>query len=46
MQTTLVDDELCELILRNVLSKLDCRSRTEATSKAHELGLLAPAVTR
>jgi DNA-binding NarL/FixJ family response regulator len=35
-----------DMHVRNVLSKLDCRSRTEATSKAHELGLLAPAVTR
>ncbi len=34
-----------EMHVRNVLSKLDCRSRTEATSKAHELGLLAGAVT-
>src|SRR6266536_1747324 len=28
-----------ELHVRHVLSKLDCRSRTEATSKAHELVL-------
>jgi DNA-binding NarL/FixJ family response regulator len=34
-----------EMHVRNVLSKLECRSRTEATSKAHELGLLAGAVT-
>jgi DNA-binding NarL/FixJ family response regulator len=34
-----------EMHVRNVLSKLDCRSRTEATSKAQELGLLAGAVT-
>jgi DNA-binding NarL/FixJ family response regulator len=34
-----------EMHVRNMLSKLDCRSRTEATGKAHELGLLeAPAV--
>jgi DNA-binding CsgD family transcriptional regulator/tetratricopeptide (TPR) repeat protein len=29
-----------EMHVRHVLSKLDCRSRTEATSKAHELALL------
>jgi DNA-binding CsgD family transcriptional regulator len=33
-----------EMHVRNVLSKLDCRSRTEATAKAHELGLL-PGIT-
>jgi DNA-binding NarL/FixJ family response regulator len=34
-----------EMHVRNLLSKLDCRSRTEAAGKAHELGLLgAPAV--
>jgi DNA-binding CsgD family transcriptional regulator len=30
-----------DMHVRNVLAKLDCRSRTEATGKAHELGLLA-----
>lgn len=34
-----------DMHVRNVLSKLECRSRTEATTKAHELGLLAPGVT-
>jgi DNA-binding CsgD family transcriptional regulator len=29
-----------DMHVRNVLAKLDCRSRTEATSKAHELRLL------
>jgi DNA-binding CsgD family transcriptional regulator len=29
-----------DMHVRNVLGKLDCRSRTEATSKAHELRLL------
>jgi DNA-binding CsgD family transcriptional regulator len=29
-----------DMHVRNVLAKLDCRSRTEATSKAHALGLL------
>jgi DNA-binding CsgD family transcriptional regulator len=34
-----------DMHVRNVLAKLDCRSRTEATSKAHALGLLeAPQV--
>jgi DNA-binding NarL/FixJ family response regulator len=32
--------------VRNVLSKLGCRSRTEATGKAHELGLVEPVATR
>jgi DNA-binding CsgD family transcriptional regulator len=35
-----------EMHVRHVLSKLDCRSRTEATSKAHELGLLETTATR
>jgi DNA-binding NarL/FixJ family response regulator len=26
--------------VRNVLTKLGCRSRTEATGRAHELGLI------
>jgi DNA-binding NarL/FixJ family response regulator len=26
--------------VRNMLGKLGCRSRTEATTRAHELGLL------
>jgi DNA-binding NarL/FixJ family response regulator len=32
-----------DMHVRHVLAKLDCRSRTEATNKAHELGLLAEA---
>jgi DNA-binding NarL/FixJ family response regulator len=28
--------------VRNMLAKLGCRSRTEATGRAHELGLLKP----
>ncbi len=35
-----------EMHVRHMLSKLDCRSRTEATSKAHELGLLEITATR
>ena len=35
-----------EMHVRHMLSKLDCRSRTEATSKAHELGLLETTGTR
>jgi DNA-binding CsgD family transcriptional regulator/tetratricopeptide (TPR) repeat protein len=35
-----------EMHVRNVLSKLGCRSRTEATGKAHELGLVEPVATR
>jgi DNA-binding CsgD family transcriptional regulator len=35
-----------EMHVRNLLSKLDCRSRTEATSKAHELGLLTETAAR
>jgi DNA-binding CsgD family transcriptional regulator len=31
-----------DMHVRHVLAKLDCRSRTEATSKAHTLGLLEP----
>jgi DNA-binding CsgD family transcriptional regulator len=31
-----------DMHVRNVLAKLDCRSRTEATSKANALGLLEP----
>jgi DNA-binding CsgD family transcriptional regulator len=32
--------------VRHVLAKLDCRSRTEATGKAHELGLLERVAAR
>jgi DNA-binding NarL/FixJ family response regulator len=32
--------------VRNMLAKLGCRSRTEATTRAHELGLLEPASSR
>jgi DNA-binding CsgD family transcriptional regulator len=35
-----------EMHVRHVLAKLDCRSRTEATGKAHELGLLDVTATR
>ena len=28
--------------VRNMLGKLGCRSRTEATGRAYELGLLGP----
>ena len=31
-----------DMHVRNMLAKLDCRSRTEATGRAHELGLLEP----
>ena len=30
-----------DMHVRNILAKLGCRSRTEATGRAHELGLLA-----
>jgi DNA-binding NarL/FixJ family response regulator len=30
-----------EMHVRHMLAKLDCRSRTEATARAHELGLVA-----
>ena len=30
-----------DMHVRNVLRKLDCRSRVEAAHRAHELGLLA-----
>jgi DNA-binding CsgD family transcriptional regulator len=32
-----------DMHVRNMLGKLACRSRTEATGRAHELGLLEPA---
>jgi DNA-binding CsgD family transcriptional regulator/tetratricopeptide (TPR) repeat protein len=35
-----------DMHVRNMLAKLGCRSRTEATGKAHELGLLEPAPSR
>ena len=31
-----------DMHVRNMLAKLGCRSRTEATGRAHELGLLEP----
>jgi DNA-binding NarL/FixJ family response regulator len=31
-----------DMHVRNMLAKLACRSRTEATGRAHELGLLEP----
>ena len=34
-----------DMHVRNMLAKLGCRSRTEATARAHELGLLAPAAS-
>jgi DNA-binding CsgD family transcriptional regulator len=34
-----------DMHVRNMLAKLACRSRTEATARAHELGLLAPAAS-
>ena len=30
-----------DMHVRNILRKLDCRSRVEAAHRAHELGLLA-----
>ncbi|MGL6280517.1 MAG: ATP-binding protein, partial [Gaiella sp.] len=35
-----------DMHVRNVLRKLACRSRTEATARAHELGLLEPVAAR
>ena len=35
-----------DMHVRNMLAKLGCRSRTEATSRAHELGLLEPGAAR
>jgi DNA-binding CsgD family transcriptional regulator len=35
-----------DMHVRNVLAKLGCRSRTEATGRAHEIGLLAPMLPR
>jgi ATP/maltotriose-dependent transcriptional regulator MalT len=35
-----------DMHVRNMLSKLGCRSRTEATGRAHELGLLEPVASR
>ena len=35
-----------DMHVRNMLAKLGCRSRTEATTRAHELGLLAPVSSR
>jgi DNA-binding CsgD family transcriptional regulator len=35
-----------DMHVRNMLAKLGCRSRTEATTRAHELGLLEPASSR
>ena len=34
-----------DMHVRNMLAKLGCRSRTEATGRAHELGLLDPVVS-
>jgi DNA-binding CsgD family transcriptional regulator/tetratricopeptide (TPR) repeat protein len=34
-----------DMHVRNMLAKLGCRSRTEATGRAHELGLLEPVAT-
>ncbi len=31
-----------DMHVRNILSKLDCRSRVEASTKAAELGILGP----
>jgi ATP/maltotriose-dependent transcriptional regulator MalT len=35
-----------DMHVRHVLAKLDCRSRTEATARAYELGLLEPQPSR
>ena len=35
-----------DMHVRNMLAKLGCRSRTEATGRAHALGLLEPAPSR
>jgi DNA-binding NarL/FixJ family response regulator len=34
-----------DMHVRNMLAKLGCRSRTEATGRAHELSLLEPAAS-
>ena len=36
-----LSERTVEMHVRNILAKLDCRSRTEATARAHELGLLS-----
>jgi len=41
-----VSPRTVEMHVSHMLSKLDCSSRTEATSKAHELGLLETIATR
>jgi DNA-binding CsgD family transcriptional regulator/tetratricopeptide (TPR) repeat protein len=35
-----------DMHVRNMLAKLGCRSRTEATGRAHELGLLEPVASQ
>jgi DNA-binding NarL/FixJ family response regulator len=35
-----------DMHVRTMLAKLGCRSRTEATGRAHELGLLEPVPSR
>jgi len=38
-----LSERTVEMHVRNMLAKLDCRSRTEAAARAHELGLLSQA---
>lgn len=41
-----LSERTVEMHVRNMLGKLGCRSRTEATARAHSLGLVASAASR
>ena len=41
-----LSERTVEMHVRHLLAKLDCRSRTEATARAHTLGLVAGATSR
>ena len=42
----MLSERTVEMHVRHMLAKLDCRSRTEATARAHTLGLVAGATSR